>query len=105
VTFALTIGPGEYLENVQRADLNAIEEANGYQQLIDSFGYTQHDLADVIGKGQRGHVVRLHHGRVKQVAQRATIAGLESGAPVVVWQDFAVVDTAAGHSVYSAPFI
>lgn len=44
------------IENVQRADLNAIEEANGYQQLIDSFGYSQTDLADVIGKS-RPHVV------------------------------------------------
>jgi len=44
------------IENVQRADLNAIEEANGYQQLIDSFDYSQTDLADVIGKS-RPHVV------------------------------------------------
>lgn len=44
------------VENVQRADLNAIEEASGYQQLIDSFGYSQSDLADVIGKS-RPHVV------------------------------------------------
>ncbi|MGV8840873.1 MAG: ParB/RepB/Spo0J family partition protein [Bauldia sp.] len=44
------------VENVQRADLNAIEEANGYQQLIAQFGYSQTDLADVIGKS-RPHVV------------------------------------------------
>ena len=29
------------IENIQRADLSAIEEAEGYRQLIDSFGYTQ----------------------------------------------------------------
>ncbi|WP_306117188.1 MULTISPECIES: ParB/RepB/Spo0J family partition protein [unclassified Roseitalea] len=43
------------VENVQRADLNPIEEAAGYQQLIDEHGYTQADLGDVIGKS-RSHV-------------------------------------------------
>ncbi len=43
------------IENVQRADLNAIEEAQGYQQLIDEYGYSQTDLATVIGKS-RPHV-------------------------------------------------
>ncbi len=43
------------IENVQRADLNALEEALGYQQLIDEFAYSQTALADVIGKS-RPHV-------------------------------------------------
>jgi len=43
------------IENVQRADLNALEEALGYQQLIDEFEYSQTALADVIGKS-RPHV-------------------------------------------------
>lgn len=43
------------IENVQRADLNPVEEALGYQQLIDQHGYTQNDLATVIGKS-RSHV-------------------------------------------------
>lgn len=43
------------IENVQRADLNPIEEAAGYQKLIDDHGYTQADLGDVIGKS-RSHV-------------------------------------------------
>jgi len=43
------------IENVQRADLNAIEEAMGYQQLIDDHGYSQADLGQVIGKS-RSHV-------------------------------------------------
>ncbi|MEZ5873007.1 MAG: ParB/RepB/Spo0J family partition protein [Nitratireductor sp.] len=43
------------IENVQRADLNAIEEAQGYQQLIDEYDYSQNDLALVIGKS-RSHV-------------------------------------------------
>nr|WP_321455204.1 ParB/RepB/Spo0J family partition protein [uncultured Cohaesibacter sp.] len=43
------------IENVQRADLNALEEALGYDQLIAEFDYTQAELADVIGKS-RSHV-------------------------------------------------
>jgi len=43
------------IENVQRTDLNAVEEALGYQQLIDEHGYTQADLGNVIGKS-RSHV-------------------------------------------------
>ncbi len=43
------------IENVQRADLNALEEAQGYRRLIDQFGYTQQQLAEIIGKS-RSHV-------------------------------------------------
>lgn len=43
------------IENVQRSDLNPIEEAAGYQQLIDEHQYSQNDLAQVIGKS-RSHV-------------------------------------------------
>lgn len=43
------------IENVQRADLNPIEEALGYEQLINDFGYTQTDLASAIGKS-RSHL-------------------------------------------------
>jgi ParB family transcriptional regulator, chromosome partitioning protein len=43
------------IENVQRADLNPLEEAAGYQQLIDQFGYKQEDVAGIIGKS-RSHV-------------------------------------------------
>jgi ParB family chromosome partitioning protein len=43
------------IENVQRADLNAIEEAMGYQALIDEFNHTQDNLAKIVGKS-RTHV-------------------------------------------------
>ena len=43
------------IENVQRTDLNPVEEALGYQQLIDDHSYTQADLGQVIGKS-RSHV-------------------------------------------------
>ncbi|GGG32143.1 ParB/RepB/Spo0J family partition protein [Chelatococcus composti] len=43
------------IENVQRTDLNPIEEAIGYEQLMAEFHYSQNDLAQVIGKS-RSHV-------------------------------------------------
>lgn len=46
------------IENIQRADLSAIEEAEGYRQLIDSFGYTQEQLSEIIGKS-RSHIANL----------------------------------------------
>ena len=43
------------VENVQRSDLNPLDEALGYEQLIAEHGYTQNDLGDIIGKS-RSHV-------------------------------------------------
>lgn len=46
------------IENVQRADLNAIEEAAGYNELIQRFQYTQEQLSEVIGKS-RSHLANM----------------------------------------------
>ena len=46
------------IENVQREDLNAIEEAEGYQALIARFGHTQDHVAKLVGKS-RSHVANL----------------------------------------------
>lgn len=46
------------LENIQREDLNAIEEAQGYEKLIKKLGYTQEELAKRIGKS-REHVANM----------------------------------------------
>ena len=46
------------VENVQRADLNAIEEAAGYARLVEDFGYTQERLAQGLGKS-RSHIANL----------------------------------------------
>lgn len=40
------------IENIQRADLNAIEEAEGYRTLSEKFGLTQQDVADRVGKAR-----------------------------------------------------
>jgi len=46
------------IENVQREDLNAIEEAKGYQRLIDDFSYDQEKVANFIGKS-RSHIANF----------------------------------------------
>jgi ParB family transcriptional regulator, chromosome partitioning protein len=46
------------IENVQRADLNALEEARGYRDLIERFEYTQESLSEVIGKS-RSHLANM----------------------------------------------
>jgi ParB family transcriptional regulator, chromosome partitioning protein len=43
------------IENIQRADLNPLEEARAFSQLMDQFSYTQQQLADSIGKS-RSHI-------------------------------------------------
>ncbi|CAN1569077.1 Spo0J Stage 0 sporulation protein J (antagonist of Soj) containing ParB-like nuclease domain [Rhabdaerophilaceae bacterium] len=43
------------IENVQRSDLNALEEAKGYEALISQYSYTQADLARIVGKS-RSHI-------------------------------------------------
>jgi ParB family chromosome partitioning protein len=57
---SLTVGDREALEiaiveNIQRADLNALEEAAGYSRLASEFGYNQSEIARVVGKS-RSHV-------------------------------------------------
>lgn len=68
------------VENVQRADLNALEEAAGYEQLMAEFGYTQMDLSKVIGKS-RPHVantlrlMKLPESVRRSVSEGALSAG------------------------------
>jgi ParB family chromosome partitioning protein len=46
------------IENVQRQDLNAIEEAEGYRKLVESYGHTQDDVARLVHKS-RSHIANL----------------------------------------------
>ncbi len=46
------------IENIQRADLNAVEEAAGYKELMEKFGHTQEKLADALGKS-RSHIANM----------------------------------------------
>ena len=46
------------VENIQRQDLNAIEEADGYRRLVDEYGHTQEELGRIVGKS-RSHIANL----------------------------------------------
>ena len=46
------------IENIQRQDLNAIEEAKGYKRLVDEFGHTQDELGKLVHKS-RSHIANL----------------------------------------------
>ena len=46
------------IENIQRQDLTAIEEARGYRALIEAHSYTQDDLAQIVGKS-RPHIANM----------------------------------------------
>jgi ParB family transcriptional regulator, chromosome partitioning protein len=68
------------IENVQRQDLNAIEEATGYRELIERFDYSQEQLSEIIGKS-RSHVantlrlLKLPNGVQSLVQQGQISAG------------------------------
>ncbi len=46
------------IENIQRSDLNAVDEAAGYRSLMDQFGHTQEQMASVLGKS-RSHIANM----------------------------------------------
>lgn len=64
------------LENIHRAQLNALEEASAYQQLINDFGITQDQLADRIGRSrpQISNTIRLL--RLPEDVQQRVAAGV-----------------------------
>ena len=57
------------IENVQRTDLNAIEEATGYRELIERFSYTQDKLSEVIGKSRPHLANTLRLLKLPQIVQ------------------------------------
>lgn len=63
------------IENIQRADLNALDEARGYENLIAQFSYTQNDLAKVMGKS-RSHVANtLRLSRLPESVKDRLVSG------------------------------
>ena len=82
------------IENVQRADLNAIEEAQGYQRLLNEFGYSQQDLAKIIGKSrsQITNTLRLLKlpGPVKQFVSEGSISAGHARALLALADPLAV---------------
>ena len=64
------------LENVQREGLNALEEADGYQTLIDKFQYTQDKIAEMVGKSRAYIANTLRLKKLPETIQSMVINGL-----------------------------
>jgi len=68
------------IENIQRSDLNALEEARAFRQLLEQYAYTQQQLADAIGKS-RSHIantmrlLNLPAATQKQIEEGSLTAG------------------------------
>lgn len=66
------------IENVQRSDLNPIEEALGYRQLMDKYNYTQDALAQGVGKSRShiANILRLNNlpPKVQQMVQQGELS-------------------------------
>ena len=80
------------IENIQRADLNPIDEAAGYRQLMDRFGHTQEQLASALGKS-RSHIANLMRllGLPEEVQQYVVSGALSAGhARALIGHDRAV---------------
>lgn len=68
------------IENIQRADLNPLEEAYAYQQLMDEFGLTQEEVAKRVGKGRSTVANLLRLLNLPPNIQQAVTDGQISGA-------------------------
>jgi ParB family chromosome partitioning protein len=66
------------LENIHRAQLNALEEASAYQQLIEDFGITQEELAQRIGRSRPQVTNTLRLLRLPEKVQQRVAAGVLS---------------------------
>ena len=63
------------LENVQRTDLNAIEEAAGYERLMSEFAYSQRELAEILGKSRSHLANTLRLLNLPASVQERVVAG------------------------------
>ena len=82
------------IENVQRQDLNSIEEARGYQKLIDDFSYNQEKLSQFIGKSRSyianslrllslpGDVLLMVEQRILSAGHARTLIGLNNSLDI-----------------------
>jgi ParB family transcriptional regulator, chromosome partitioning protein len=63
------------IENIQREDLNAIEEARAFQELIDQFDYSQEDVAKKLGRSRTAVTNSLRLLRLPRVVQEDVASG------------------------------
>ena len=90
------------LENLHRADLNVLEEAAAYQQLLDDFGCTHDELASRIGRSRPQISNTLRLLRLSPAVQRRVAAGVLSAGharALLAVPDAAVQDRLAGRVV------
>ncbi len=86
------------IENLQRADLDPIEEADGYQRLIDDFALTNQDVADVVGKDRStvANALRLRQlpASVRRMLQDKQLTADHARALLPLATERAIVDMA-----------
>jgi len=86
------------VENLQRADLNPLEEAEGYQRLIEEFELTQQQVADVVGKDRStvANMLRLLSlpASVRRLVQEAKITLGHARALLSLGDEGAIIDLA-----------
>jgi ParB family transcriptional regulator, chromosome partitioning protein len=86
------------VENLQRTDLNAIEEAEGYQRLIDEFGMTQQQVAEIIGKDRStiANTLRVLQlpATVRRLVQQGELTLGHARALLMLEDERAIADTA-----------
>jgi len=63
------------VENIQRADLNPLEEAQAYEQLIEEFGLTQEAIADRVGRSRVGVANTVRLLRLPEEVKQALLSG------------------------------
>jgi len=86
------------VENLQRSDLNPVEEAEGYQRLIDEFDLTQQQVADVIGKDRStiANMLRVLAlpAAVRRMLQEGAISLGHARALLALGNEHAITDLA-----------
>lgn len=90
------------VENLQRSDLNPIEEAEGYDQLIRDFGYTQQSVATMVGKDRStvANVIRILQlpPRVRELIENGQLTAGQA-RPLLALEDAARIATFARTAV------
>lgn len=86
------------IENLQRADLDPIEEADGYQRLIDDFGLTNQEVADIVAKDRStvANALRLRQlpASVRRMLQEKQLTAGHARALLPLASERAIVDLA-----------
>jgi len=77
------------IENVQRADLNPVEEALGYRQLQEKFGHTQEQLSTALGKSALEQDLQAALGMKVSIDHAP---GGEKGKLLISYKDFEQLD-------------